>query len=100
MAELLQRPLTETCRLLVRRELSAVELMQATLARIDAVNPTLNAFVAFREREALLADAAAADLRIARGEARPLEGIPFGASARFSKTSCMVVGSRSCPVTA
>ena len=78
MAELLQRPLTEVRRLLERRDLSAVELMQATLARIDAANPTLNAFVAFRERDALLADAAAADLRIARGEARPLEGIPLG----------------------
>jgi aspartyl-tRNA(Asn)/glutamyl-tRNA(Gln) amidotransferase subunit A len=78
MAELLQRPLTEVCRLLARRELSAVELMQATLARIDAANPTLNAFVALREREALLAEAAAADARIAKGEARPLEGIPLG----------------------
>jgi aspartyl-tRNA(Asn)/glutamyl-tRNA(Gln) amidotransferase subunit A len=66
------------CRLLEERELSAVELMQATLARIDAVNPTLNAFVALREREALLADAAAADRRIGRGEARALEGIPLG----------------------
>ena len=52
--------------------------MQATLARIDAANPTLNAFVALRERDALLADAAAADARIASGEARPLEGIPLG----------------------
>jgi aspartyl-tRNA(Asn)/glutamyl-tRNA(Gln) amidotransferase subunit A len=78
MAELLQRPLTEVRRRLERRELSAVELMQATLARIDAANPALNAFVALRERDALLADAAAADARIARGEARPLEGIPLG----------------------
>ena len=78
MTELLQRPLTEVCGLLARRELSAVELMQATLARIDAANPILNAFVALREREALLADAAAADARIAKGEARPLEGIPLG----------------------
>ena len=78
MAELLQRPLSDVCRLLERRELSAVELMQATLARIDALNPTLNAFVAFREREQLLADARAADVRLARGEARPLEGIPLG----------------------
>ena len=78
MAELLQSPLSDVCRLLERRELSAVELMQATLARIDALNPTLNAFVAFREREQLLADASAADVRLARGEARPLEGIPLG----------------------
>jgi Asp-tRNA(Asn)/Glu-tRNA(Gln) amidotransferase A subunit family amidase len=78
MADLLHRPLTEVCRSLARRELSAVELMQATLTRIDAFNPTLNAFVAFREREQLLADAQAADARIARGEARALEGIPLG----------------------
>jgi len=78
MAELLQRPVAEVRRMLERRELSAVELMQATLARIDALNPTLNAFVAFREREQLLADARAADVRFARGEARPLEGIPLG----------------------
>ena len=78
MTELLQRPLTEVRELLERRKISAVELMRATLARIDAANPALNAFVALRERDALLADAAAADARLARGEARPLEGIPLG----------------------
>jgi aspartyl-tRNA(Asn)/glutamyl-tRNA(Gln) amidotransferase subunit A len=78
MAQLLQRPLTEVCRRLAQRELSAVELMQAVLARIDAVNGALNAFVALRERDHLLSDAKAADQRIARGEARPLEGIPLG----------------------
>jgi aspartyl-tRNA(Asn)/glutamyl-tRNA(Gln) amidotransferase subunit A len=78
MDDLLKRPLAEVCRRLARRELSAVELMQATLARIDAVNPRLNAFVAMREREPLLEDAARADARIARGEARLLEGIPLG----------------------
>ena len=78
MDDLLKRPLVEVCRLLERRALSAVELMQATLARIDARNPELNAFVALRERTALLADAKAADERRARGEARPLEGVPLG----------------------
>jgi Asp-tRNA(Asn)/Glu-tRNA(Gln) amidotransferase A subunit family amidase len=78
MGELLQRPVSEVRSLLERRELSAVELMQATLARIDALNPTLNAFVALRDREQLFADARAADARIGRREARPLEGIPLG----------------------
>jgi aspartyl-tRNA(Asn)/glutamyl-tRNA(Gln) amidotransferase subunit A len=78
MTELLTRPLVDVCRLLERKQLSALELMEATLARIDAVNPTLNAFVAMRDRDALLADARAADGRRARGEARPLEGIPLG----------------------
>ena len=78
MSELLRRPLTELTALLARRELSPVELMDATLARIDTADAKLNAFVAMRSREALVADARAAEARIARGEARPLEGIPLG----------------------
>jgi aspartyl-tRNA(Asn)/glutamyl-tRNA(Gln) amidotransferase subunit A len=78
MSELLHRPMTEIRELLEKRELSAVELMQATLDRIDATQAKLNAFVALRDRDALLADAAAADRRLARGEGRPLEGIPLG----------------------
>jgi aspartyl-tRNA(Asn)/glutamyl-tRNA(Gln) amidotransferase subunit A len=78
MSDLLRRPLTEIVGLLTRRELSPVELMQATLDRIDAVNPRLNAFVALRPRDELLADARAAEARIARGEARPIEGVPLG----------------------
>jgi len=78
MTDVLRRPLVEVTALLGRREISPVELMQATLDRIDAVNPALNAFVAMRDREALLADARAAEARIGRGEARPLEGVPLG----------------------
>lgn len=78
MTDLLRRPLTEITALLARRELSPVELMQATLDRIDAVNGKLNAFVAMRDRDALLADAHEAEARIQRREARPLEGVPLG----------------------
>lgn len=58
--------------------LSAVELCEAVLARIEATHEDLNAFCSLREREAILADARASDARISRGEARPLEGIPLG----------------------
>jgi len=78
MSDLLRRPLVEITALLARKELSPVELMEATLARIEVVNPLLNAFVALRPREALVADARAAEARLARGEGRPLEGIPLG----------------------
>ena len=78
MNDLLRLPLTEVTALLARRELSPVELMQATLDRIDAVNGKLNAFVAMRDHDALLADARSAEARIQRGEARPLEGVPLG----------------------
>ena len=46
-----------------RRELSCREVMQATLDHIDRVNPAVNAIVALRPREALLAQANAADAR-------------------------------------
>lgn len=78
MSDLLHQPLSETIEQLRRREISPVELMQATLARIDAANSKLNAFVAMRGRDALLADARAAEARIARREARSLEGVPLG----------------------
>jgi aspartyl-tRNA(Asn)/glutamyl-tRNA(Gln) amidotransferase subunit A len=78
MRDVLRRPLTDVVALLAKRELSPVELMQATLDRIDDVNGKLNAFVAMRDRDALLADARAAEARIARGEGRSLEGVPLG----------------------
>jgi aspartyl-tRNA(Asn)/glutamyl-tRNA(Gln) amidotransferase subunit A len=60
------------------RQLSAVEVMEAVLARIDATHADLNAVVALRDRDALLAEARAADARLARGDGRPLEGVPLG----------------------
>jgi aspartyl-tRNA(Asn)/glutamyl-tRNA(Gln) amidotransferase subunit A len=78
MTELLALPLVELAVLLRARKASPLELMEAVLARIDATNADLNAFVALHPREKLLADARAAEARLARGEARPLEGIPLG----------------------
>ena len=78
MNELLSLPLTELAARLRERKASPVELMEAVLARIDATNADLNAFVALHPREKLIAAARAAEARLARGEARPLEGIPLG----------------------
>ena len=64
--------------LLSAREISCAELMNATLDRIEATHPKLNAVVSQRPREELLADAEAADARRAGGDARPLEGAPLG----------------------
>jgi amidase len=58
------------------REVSAAEVMRAHLARIDAVNPDLNAIVTL-DREGALAGADAADRRLASGEpVGPLHGLP------------------------
>jgi aspartyl-tRNA(Asn)/glutamyl-tRNA(Gln) amidotransferase subunit A len=78
MNDLIHRPLSELLDALARRRLSPVELMRATLERIEAHNHELGAFVALREPERLLAEAGEAEARIGRGEGRPLEGIPFG----------------------
>lgn len=60
------------------RQVSAVELVEHTLARIEASNPTVNAFVAV-DGESALGDAALIDRRIAAGDpVGPLAGIPIG----------------------
>jgi amidase len=56
-------------------ELSAVELTERSLARIEATQPTLNAFRVVCAEQAL-ADAEAADRRLAAGERAPLLGVP------------------------
>src|SRR5262245_35153899 len=59
------------------RELSCVELMRATLERIERVNPGLNAIVSLRDGDALLVEAAEADAELARGERRGwMHGLP------------------------
>ncbi len=59
-------------------ELSPVALVQSCLDRIDALNPSLNAFVAVRRDEAL-AEAAALQRRIVAGKKLgPLAGLPVG----------------------
>jgi aspartyl-tRNA(Asn)/glutamyl-tRNA(Gln) amidotransferase subunit A len=55
---------------------SSVELTGLHLARIRALNGTLNAFISVDE-ETSLAQARAADARRARGKAGPLTGIPI-----------------------
>ncbi|MCL2644214.1 MAG: amidase family protein, partial [Betaproteobacteria bacterium] len=63
-------------RALDKKEISSVELASLFLGRIDAFNPELNAFITV-DRERALAEARAADARIARNEAKPLTGIPL-----------------------
>src|ERR1700687_2082399 len=69
----------ELAGLIRSRELSPVELMEMTLARIDAVNPRLNAFVHVRPREQLRKEARDVADRLARHEdVGPLAGLPLG----------------------
>jgi Asp-tRNA(Asn)/Glu-tRNA(Gln) amidotransferase A subunit family amidase len=60
------------------KQVSSRELTEHALARIEQLNPQVNAFVAV-DAERALAEAAAIDERVARGEdPGPLAGIPIG----------------------
>jgi len=63
--------------------LSPVELMRAVIERAEKVEPVINAFTeTFYERA--LEQASEAESRYARGEARPLEGLPLGVKDEVS----------------
>jgi len=58
------------------RQYSSAELTRHFLGRIERANPGLNAFITVTAERAL-ADAQAADARLARGEGGLLEGLPL-----------------------
>ena len=65
-----------------RREFSSAELTGAHLDAIEALNPRLNAYVTVMADQAR-AGAAASDAALAKGEARPLLGVPLGIKDLF-----------------
>jgi aspartyl-tRNA(Asn)/glutamyl-tRNA(Gln) amidotransferase subunit A len=82
MTDLTSLTIAEARDKLKAKDISAVELTEAYLAAIDAVNPLLNAYVAVTHDKAREM-AKASDDRIAEGEARALEGIPLGIKDLF-----------------
>ncbi|HEU4796568.1 MAG TPA: amidase, partial [Pyrinomonadaceae bacterium] len=70
--------IAEASDLLRRKEISPVDLTNDCLARIDQLNPTINAFITVLH-ESALAQAHAAEDEIRAGQWRgPLHGIPIG----------------------
>ncbi|MFN3937236.1 MAG: amidase [Gemmobacter sp.] len=65
---------TELADQIARRAISCTEVMAAFLDRIEAVNPRLNAIVAMRDRDTLMAEARTADAGPRRGW---LHGMPL-----------------------
>jgi aspartyl-tRNA(Asn)/glutamyl-tRNA(Gln) amidotransferase subunit A len=70
-----EKSVAELGRALIAREVSAVELARLFLERIES-HRNLNAFLDVRP-EVTLAQARAADARIAKGDATPLSGVPI-----------------------
>jgi aspartyl-tRNA(Asn)/glutamyl-tRNA(Gln) amidotransferase subunit A len=74
--KMLNASLKELSGLLAAKKVSSVELTQTFLKRIAELNPSLNAFITV-DAEKSLAQARAADARIAAGKTDMLTGIPF-----------------------
>jgi amidase len=68
---------------LADREISARELLDAVISRIEAIDPKINAVVV-RDFDRARAAADAADAALARGERRPLLGLPMTVKEQFN----------------
>jgi aspartyl-tRNA(Asn)/glutamyl-tRNA(Gln) amidotransferase subunit A len=83
--------LAELAKRLRAKEFSVTELTKSLLGRVNASQPSLNAFITVMESEAL-ARAKAADDALAAGKAGPLTGLPLAHKDIFCtkgvKTSC------------
>lgn len=86
-----KKSIAELSQALQEKKISSVELTQHFLDRIKGLNATLNCYITVTEDSAL-AQAKAADERIAKGEATPLTGVPIAQKDIFCtkgiKTSC------------
>ena len=76
MRDLCFTPATELARLYRARKVSPLEVMQAVLARIDAVNPLVNAYVTVAREAALGAARKATPALRRRAALPPLHGVP------------------------
>lgn len=96
-SELHDLTLAEASALIGARKLSPVEYTQALIARTDALEPQLNAYIT-RTSEAAMEAAAAAQAEIARGNRRgPLHGIPFAVKDIYDTAGVLTSGhSRTC----
>jgi aspartyl-tRNA(Asn)/glutamyl-tRNA(Gln) amidotransferase subunit A len=88
---MINNSLKQFSQMLAKKEISSVELTQAFLQRIDALNPSINAYITL-DKDKTLAQAKAADARIAAGKAEPLTGIPLAQKDIFCaqgwRTTC------------
>lgn len=82
--ELCVLSLEDAARLVASKQVSPVELTDATLARVASLNPALNAFITVTEEQARAA-AREAEREIAAGRYRgPLHGIPVAVKDLFA----------------
>ena len=90
--DILEIPLTDLGALLAARKLSSCEAVQAALARLEQVEPRLNAFITVLGEQSVAA-AKKADDEIARGNYRgPLHGVPVTIKDMFETAGVRTTG--------
>ena len=84
--------IADAAKLIENKKLSPVELTQAKLARIEALNPQLDAFVT-QTPDLALEQAQRAEAEIAGGNYRgPMHGIPFGLKDIYDTAGILTSG--------
>lgn len=69
--------------MILSKDVSAVELLEQTFARVDRLNPQINAVI-WQDREAAMAEARACDAELIAGRFRgPLHGVPMTVKESF-----------------
>ena len=92
MKDILYSSASQLARLIVAKEVSSLEVVDAYLARIAVVNPGINAVVQVVP-EAARQQAIAADIALAKGEALgPLHGVPFTVKDSFDTEGIVSTG--------
>ena len=83
MTEVLNQTLSQAAQAVARREISAVALTEAALARIAQMQPSINAFISVSS-ELALRQAEEADAALAQGRTPgPLHGVPLAHKDMF-----------------
>jgi amidase len=83
---------TQIAKLIKDKRVTAVDAVNMCYARIDAVNPKINAVVAMC-RERALAEAKEADAMLAAGKSKgPLHGVPFTVKDSFDTAGVVSTG--------
>lgn len=80
--ELCQLSAAQAAERIRQKEISPVELVEALLSRIDALEPNIKAWVTV-DREGALATARRREQEIEKGELGPLHGVPVGVKDIF-----------------
>ncbi|MGD9261428.1 MAG: amidase family protein, partial [Desulfobacterales bacterium] len=78
MSSLYEKSAHELVKRIRSKEITPLDLMEATLRRIETVNPGLNAFVALRAEQALDEARKMTNRLASQRDLGPLGGIPIG----------------------